>query len=135
MALTTPYCTIQEATTFLGESEAWENAEKPERERALFWGRIWIDTHFSCDFAPDNAPDELKFANALLAEDWLEGKLITETAPSKAIKRKKVSAGAVSTETEYLLGGEQTVHQKDVLVLLSSICVKSGFGTKRLTRV
>ena len=88
MALQDPYISVTEAEDYLEDSTAWNNATDNEKEQALFWGRVYIDTNFKCIALiadPANPSDNIKYANALLAEDWLGGSAI------KAVHLKLVS--------------------------------------------
>ncbi|RLF44888.1 MAG: hypothetical protein DRN17_03615 [Thermoplasmata archaeon] len=136
MALATPYCTIDEATDYLGESVIWEDAELIQKNNALFWGRVYLDSTYSCAiFDETDPPDEIKYANALLAEDWLDGSLIDDGSKvSGSVKMKRVKAGSVESETEYRTGTSGGNSQDDVDKLLSGLCKKKGY-TKFVLRV
>lgn len=144
MALATPYCTVLEADVFLSTSSIWNSATTAEKEQALFWGRVWLDANFTCpDLAldPDNPSETVKYANALLAEDYLDGTLTDNENTSSGVtgvKRLMQKAGSVEQETEYFEGGGSVEidYQEDVKLLLDSECtLKYGTSTIDLTRV
>lgn len=132
MALVTPYCTVSEANTYLVGSSAWADANTTQKNSALFWGRIHLDSKYSCvAFDEDDPPDEVKYANALLAEDYLQGTLLDDgTDVNGRIKLKRSKAGSVETETEYLGGASVNNYQDDVNQLLHGICTKTGSSTR-----
>lgn len=144
MALVTPYCTVAEADVFLASSSIWNATPTAEKEQALFWGRVWLDANFICSDLlayPDSPSETVKFANALLAEDYLDGTLTDNENTSSGvtgIKRLMQKAGSVEQETEYFEGGGTTEidYQEDVKLLLDGECVlKNGTSTIDLTRV
>lgn len=110
MALIDPYCTIAEADVFLDTSSSWNAASDSEKTIALFWGRTYIDSNYTCvDWTdillfPDypELPENLKYANALLADEYLNGNLFN-AAPTgnKEVVKKRVKAGDVEAETTY----------------------------------
>ena len=136
MALVTPYCTLDEAKVFLKGSETWENAETSAKNNALFWGRVYIDSNYSCvTIDPSAIPEEIKFANALLAEDYLEGTLIDDgSSISGNITMKRVKAGSVESETEYGSGTKSGNPQDDVDRLLHDLCTKKGGSVTKILR-
>lgn len=110
MALVDPYCTIAEADVFLATSSSWNAATDSEKTIALFWGRTYIDSNYSCmdwtdtTLFPDypDLPENLKYANALLADEYLNGNLFNVTpAGNKEVVKKRVKAGDVESETTY----------------------------------
>jgi len=136
VALVTPYCTVAEANTYLTGSEIWSSANTSQKNNALFWGRVHLDSTYSCAvFDEADPPDEIKYANALLAEDWLDGSLIDDGSKvSGSVKMKRVKAGSVESETEYRTGSSGGNFQDNVDQLLSSLCKKKG-STKFVLRV
>jgi len=135
MALVTPYITIAETDVYLEGSAIWDSAEDEQKNAALFWGRIYIDSKYSCpDHDPDAPTDEIKYANALLAEDYLAGTLLnTEGTSEPTVSAKMVKAGPVEVETKYL-GGIKGNNQQDVDALLSGQCRKKGSNVVLITR-
>ena len=138
MALVTPYVTLAEADVYLVDRTSWEDADDDVKNNALFWGRIYIDSIYNCPDLiddPDNPTDQIKFANALLAEDWIQGNLLNTSGTTEpTVKMKRVKAGSVESETEYL-GGTVNNPQQDVDALLSSECSKRVGIAKMVTRV
>jgi len=141
MALQEAYCTIAEADAFLSDSVIWQAATSAEKDQALFWGRIWIDSNLVCANLDPTVPSEnIKYANALLGEDYLDETLLgsggggsTETG----VKRKKQKAGSVEQETEFFEGGGggDVDYQGDVKMLLSGECSFSQTaGIRKLVR-
>ena len=116
MALVIPYCTVSDANTLLTGSTVWNGASTTQKEQALFWGRVYLDSNYNCtSFEETDIPDEIEYANALLAEDWIEGTLNrSSTAVSGRVIKKRIKAGSVESETEYLPGATTGSAQEDV---------------------
>jgi len=138
MALVTPYCTVAEANSYLLGHTTWEDAETADKNSALFWGRVYFDSNYSCvEFDEDTPPDEIKYANALLAEDHLQGTLIETGNETKgAVTLKRTKAGSIESETEYTASGSKASDaQDDVNQLLHDICKKINKSVKMVLRV
>ncbi len=135
MALVTPYVTLAEADVYLDGITAWESSEDEQKNAALFWGRVFIDSKYNCpDHDPDDPTDEIKYANALLAEDYINGTLLQSDGTGEpSISEKSVKAGPVEVETKYI-GGEKDNNQQDVDALLSGQCRKKGSNLVIVTR-
>lgn len=151
MALIDPYCTIVEADAFLDTSSSWNAVSDSEKTTALFWGRTYLDSYYTCinwddelvnDLYPDY-PDNLKYANALLADEYIKGNLFKVSATgNKEIVKKRVKAGDVESETTYR--GEAGTDSgvgidpfPEVTSLLAEWCsanIDSGLGNIRLVR-
>ncbi|MDX1698961.1 MAG: hypothetical protein R3250_00015 [Melioribacteraceae bacterium] len=129
MALKEPYCDIACADTYLANSTTWSNATDPEKNNALFWGRTWLDSFFRCPNLDENNPsDEIQYANALAAEDYLQGTLLASDGSSSnfTVRSEEVSAQTgTHVDTEYM-GGLSTNPQQDIESLLAEQCSKSS---------
>ncbi len=132
MALITPYLTITEANSFL-TSSIWEDAEIPTKQHALEMGRLYLDSTYSCiEFDEVNPPEAIKYANALLAEDFLQGYLIKKGGTVEGtIKKKRSKAGPVETETEYIQA-KKVSYQQDVDLILKQYCSRKSNYTLRI---
>lgn len=135
------YATVAEADAFLAGDSTWGNLSTNEKDDALLWGRYYIDDNFECFLSSlDSIPDELKYSNSLLATDFVtNGTLYKETAVSSGLKKKKVKAGDVETETEYFESEDSSVIAppsiRKVRSVLAPICERtSGTGTVNLVR-
>ena len=146
MALITPYCTLVEADVFLSTSSTWNNASDTEKNSALFWGRIYIDSKYACvdwttlDTTP-SYPEELKYANALLAEAYIDGTLfdVDETG-NRVLTSKRVKAGDVEVEKRYQGDRSFSIGNKidefpEVTALLAEYCNKKNKNPILITRV
>ncbi|MCP3665745.1 MAG: hypothetical protein GY696_25160 [Gammaproteobacteria bacterium] len=128
MALDSPYCSKAEADTYLTGDASWAALTDAEKDTALYWGRMFLDSNYTCIvFEEDDAPDEIKYANALLAQDYNDGTLLQAGGQSSGvIKRTYDKAGSVVTEREYQGGMTTTSYQTDVGMVLNGYCSKKG---------
>lgn len=116
------YATSIESKVYLANRGDWLTLDNKSKDDALLWGRYYIDAHFDCVVDADAIPDEVKFANSLLAYDYFtQGDLFFDNQSNVIMKR--VKAGSVETETEYQSG----VHTRPnslskVVSILSSLC-------------
>lgn len=146
MALVDPYCTIIEADVFLTDSAIWLAATEAEQNKALYWGRIYIDATYTCvdwttlDTDP-SYPEELKYANALTAEAYLNGDLyeVSETG-DRAVTSIKVKAGDVESEKRYqgdraFSMGSAIDQFPEITAVLENYCSKKGKNPNLITRV
>ena len=104
MALPTPYITVAEADVLLEGVEPWASADDEAKQSALEMGRLYLDDKYVCvEFDETNPPQNVKDANGYLGNCDLEGGLFPSAAESTGsfIKKKRVKAGSVETETEY----------------------------------
>ena len=124
-----PYVTVAEADVYLANSTIWQASTTEEKDTALFWGRLYLDSNYSCIyFDSDSPPDEIKYANSLLGEDYLDGTLIkTGSESSGKVKLKRSKAGGVESEKEFFQPGETlSSYRDDVDTLLYGICSKKS---------
>lgn len=116
------YATSTESKAYLANRSDWATLDNKTKDDALLWGRYYIDANFDCVIDADAIPDEVKFANSLLAYDYfIQGDLFFDNQSNVIMKR--VKAGTVETETEYQSG----VHTRPnslskVVSILSSLC-------------
>jgi len=110
--LPTPYCDLAHGNDVNGETEEWVSASNDEREAALQWGRVYMDSSYT--YGTDSAgeyynevdpvPDGIQTANALLGNSYLKGELFDAETQSGTITRQDVKAGSVETRTDYDIG-------------------------------
>ena len=135
MALKTPYATEEEANSYL-EGKAWEDSDSDVKTNSLFWGMMFLDTNYKVANIDLTAtiPDELKYANALAAEDYTLGTLLNTTdGKDPIIKMEKSKAGGVETEIEYLSGYRKNL-QSDIDALMASLGASKNSGVVLITR-
>lgn len=127
------YATVVEADAYMANSTDWGNASDELKFDALLDARYYMDTTFSCDLSSyDVIPDEMKYANAVLADDLVRNPGIFDHSP--AVKLKMVKAGSVQSETEYMSGQKSTpATLKKVKGILKNIC-SGGGATVELIR-
>ena len=140
LAYNEAYATSAEADVFLASNATWLNLSKPEKDDALLWLRYYIHDNFDCYLSTlDAIPEELKYANSLLAADYSVDGTLYQTNTESGLKLKRVKAGDVETEKEYFEGNTSSSSEpssiRQVRGLLSSICTRtSGTGTVNLVR-
>jgi len=133
MAYVVGYCDVAFADT-INVSTEWTNATISEKEMAITYGRLFIDKNYSCSDTDEwdtddytTIPDEVQRANAILAEQSVQGILLT-TDPgfSGPITSTKVKAGSVESEKTYLgaysTATKKTDQKPEITMLLSPYC-------------
>lgn len=104
------YVDVAGADTILGENLPWENGEAADKQTALEWAYVYLNANYRIGVQFDdqvtNPNQSLKNANALLANAHLsqvaESKtLFTSDTPKKGLRRSRVKAEVVESETEY----------------------------------
>lgn len=145
--LTTAYCTVEEANT-VNNSDAWNVLLEQERQTALNWGRVYLDSYYSCgvynhvdldDIDDEAVVNAFKAANAVLGDKYANDELFEATATTNSkIAEKQVKAGSVSTRTKYAdpAVGETYDPFPEVSAILSGYCTykNSGFQMHPLIR-
>jgi len=102
--LPTAYCTVAEADG-INSSTDWLTLNDTEKQTALDWGRVYLDSNYSCSTAIDTTTpqDEAKLANALLGDKYAQGILFNhqDHLLTYGQNGKTVKAGSVSSSTTY----------------------------------
>jgi len=140
------YCTASYADKINTSSE-WASLLVEEKDFAIVMGRQYIDGKYLCKNSSDwdtddetTIPEEIKWANAFLAEQYALGTLTsTKIQPSGVITRKKVKAGSVESDTTY--AGNNSIKAAikidpfpEITLIIGSYC-SLGAGTENLIRV
>ena len=151
MAFITPYCSVSYADGY-NQSTEWLSTSLPNKELALSNGRLYIDQWYTCgdkadwevcinETIPtyDCVPEEVQYANALLAEKYILGTLTTKKETSGPITMKRVKAGSVESETQYQgseaqYTGSSFNELEEITMLLSPYCT-FGSSSARVRRV
>jgi hypothetical protein len=129
------YCTVTEANT-VNNTDAWNVLLEAEKETALKWGRVYLDSYYICpnitysNLDPNDEDDlviinVIKAANAVLADKYANGELFEASGTAQAkIAEKQVKAGSVSTRTRYADPTTNATYDPfpDVTSLLSGYC-------------
>ncbi len=122
------YITVSDVDDLLGAD--WAAAE--EKDGAVLQTNAWLTSRGV--IASDPVEDDIKQAGAYLAERAAAGNLYADTTGN--VKRKAVSAGSVSTETEYMDGSTSSAGtMRLVLDLLRPYLPAGGGSTFTVTRV
>jgi hypothetical protein len=99
LAVNASYATIDEADVYLENNAAWNAASDETREEALLWARYYIDYRFNCIDVLDSIPDELIFATAILAAEYV----VRPNAfkPQATVIKKAVQVGSIKTFKQF----------------------------------
>jgi len=133
LGVTESYATIAEADAYLENNTAWQDATDEVKADGLLAGRYYIDITFSCDLSDvDVIPDELKYANSLLASDYVADntvfdsgvKIQEQEVEAEGIRSKKVFSTPKSNKPKSL---------NTVKGILKNLCPFSG-GIVQLIR-
>lgn len=126
-----PYCTIEEADE-VNLSATWIALYDDEKEVALKWGRVYLDSKYKCSstLTADQESDALeakKLANALLGEQYALGNMF-KPSPNidSALTEKAVKAGSVSISKKYSEGSGTFDPFPQVTDVLSGYCSYSS---------
>ncbi len=121
------YIEKADVDTILGAG--WEGTG--DATRAVLEANAWLTSRGV--IASDPVEDDIKQAGAYLAERAAAGNLYADTAGN--VKRKSVSAGSVSTETEYMDGSTSSAGiMRLVLDLLRPYLPAGGGSTFTVSR-
>lgn len=125
------YATIAEADLYLAIRADWLSLTTEVKDDALLWARYFIDTNFNCIIDYDAIPEEVKYANSLLAYDYfIQGDLYFDN--EQIVKSKKVVAGKVETEKSFQApSGTVPNSISKVVSILKPICSKTSGNLER----
>jgi len=126
--LPTAYCTVAEADG-INTSTAWMTLLDSEKQTALDWGRVYLDSNYTCSTAIDTVTpqDAAKLANALLGDKYANGILFNhgDFLLTYGQNGKTVKAGSVSSSTTYnsnLIMQLNSDPFPDVTAAIASLC-------------
>lgn len=128
----TAYTTAAESQTHLADKADWLALDNATQDTWLSWGRVYIDTEFSCisdstgeAYDETNATEDIKQANSLLGYLAFTNVLFAD-APK--VEEISVAAGSVSNSKKYSAGYiEENPMHKQAVMLLGFDCVgKTG---------
>jgi hypothetical protein len=137
------YCTVAYADSVLGEQLPWDSAETADKEAALQWGRVYIDDNYSCAFDPNNVPESIQTANAILGNYHLTAPLYDSSKvegeqSERGLTGNKVKAGSVESDKSYdpYAAMAKLDAYPDVTAILGTggVCQYNGTNTKSLVR-
>lgn len=146
MALLSAYTDVTYANSVNQGKAEWDGASSAQKNDALVKSRYYIDSHYTCVTIPDmdlddltTVPDELQYANALLANEYLAQTLYAyDETGGQSIVKKAVKAGSVGTDVTYSGFMKENVKRGDpypeVTAILSVYCSR-GASSGSLTRV
>jgi len=124
------YATLDEADLYFEDTILWLEAEEQTKLDGLIYGRYYIDQNFTCvdPGELDTIPDELKYANSLLALDYISDQTIFDSGAN--LKRELVQAGSVISENEYFSGASNKPASLGIVRgVLKGICSFSKAST------
>ncbi len=96
------FVTIAEADVYLETNSDWDSLSDELKQNAIVAGRYYIDGKYNSEVTGD-MPDELKFANSLLASDYIASTASFDSSPN--VRKKRSKAGTVENEVENVGGG------------------------------
>lgn len=127
-ALASAYLTVAEADTVLAGETEWVSASSSKKSDALSFGRAYMDSHYRCNIQDeDDAPAQVKTANALFALEYLKDNLFKE--PDREVTMERIKAGEVELSESYATSGNarrMDPHPKITAVLAMYCSWKSG---------
>lgn len=144
--LITAYCTVAEADVIIGEVSEWEALEDQDKETALSWGRVYIDSTYNCLSAPSSTSDEydnyqnaIKTADALLGLEYVNGTLFsTSNYDTRSVVEKSAQAGSVKVSKKFAASTSDAYLDPyfKITALLAPYCSKSSktFSTAYVVR-
>lgn len=104
--LVNAYCSLAEANEY-NNSNAWNVLTDDEREVALSWGRVYLDSKYRVHtyFDKDAPPDEVKLGNALLGAYYAAGQLYEVSSTGNlVVESSMVQAGSVKVQKKFATG-------------------------------
>jgi hypothetical protein len=125
IGVTDAYCTLAEADSYLADYSTWNNSTDEQKTEALLSSRYYLDITYSCDLSTTTTiPDELKFANAILANDFIADPTIFDNGPT--VIQERVKADTVESETKYSDIGNKNTPTKLRMVdgILQALCTR-----------
>ena len=122
------YCTAVEADLLLDTDSVWQAATDEQKDEGLISARYYIDITFSCDLSDyTNAtiPEALKYANALLASDFVSDNTVFDSGVK--IQEQEVEAGDVRSKKVFSTPkGNKPPSLNTVRGVLKDLCAYSG---------
>lgn len=120
------YCTEDEADALLEDNTVWEAATSEEKIAGLLAARYFIDITFNCALSDLTViPDSLKYATALLANDYISDNTIFDSGVK--IQEQEVTAGSVSSRKVFATPkANKPKSLKIVKGILKDLCIYSG---------
>lgn len=100
--LPTPYITLADAEILLASVDPWIQNDDEIQNEALGWARSYLDDNYSHSFVLTDPPDNVKYANALLANYHLtESLFVRQAANVNPVSESEVKAGSVSSKKKF----------------------------------
>lgn len=122
------YCTALESQTILSNYPDWLALTDEVQNENLSWGRVYIDSLYTCPYDDTNATENIKEANSYAGYMNFKGTLFAE---SSEVTSTSVTAGTVSSAKTYQSGKGVTTADpmhKQVEMLLAYDCTESSVG-------
>jgi len=144
--LPTAYVTAAEADE-VNSSVEWLALDVAEKDTALSWGRVYLDSSYRCNDPINEAEpsDNVRLANSLLGDYYARGLLYPSSESGdetggRTLTAKTVTAGSVSISKSYdESGGSSSIdNYPDVTAAMvnagCSITGAGGIGSMELIR-
>ena len=138
----TAYVSAAESDVHLAAYADWLALDVAVKDNHLSWGRVWIDSNYTCpEYAAHDddgsayefAPEEVKHANSLAGYANFSGTLYADT---QTLKSTTVTAGTVTSSKSYAgsyTKSDPMLIQADALMDYNCT-LTSGKGSVSLTR-
>lgn len=100
--LPAPYVSLADAEVLLIDTELWIHKNDEQKEEALGWGRIYLDSNYTHSFTEDDIPEVILLANSLLANyHFTESLFDRQSTNLNPISEEEVEAGSVKSRKRY----------------------------------
>jgi hypothetical protein len=131
LSVTGTFASLSEADVYLERSQKWSSSSDEDKITALIATRWFLESKYSC-YISGTIPDELKYANSLLAADYVLSSSFFETTTNK--KMVRVKAGPVESETDFSATIRLPPSWLNVKEILLPICGSTSSGSVYIRR-
>lgn len=123
------YISVVDADSILVDSAEWVSLTTEKKELAISWGRIYIDTNYSCLIDETAPSDSVQYANALFADQYVNGSLFETQggrANTKTTTSETTKAGSVEVSETYAVNSSGNTIKSDPFPDISAILFQDG---------
>lgn len=124
------YISVVDADAILVDSTEWNAQTTKKKELAISWGRIYIDTNYSCAIDETAPSESVQYANALFADQYVKGSLFETQggrANTKTTTAETTTAGSFTVSETYAVNSSSgDVMNNDPFPDISAILYQDG---------